>query len=61
MKRALFAAVVAFAILAGLGQAQLAVGSPLPPAQLEGFAQIGATNMADLAGRAVLIEFFAYW
>lgn len=61
MKRTVLAAVVAFALVAGLGNAQLAIGSSLPKAELEGFAQTGATSMADLAGRAVLIEFFAYW
>ena len=28
---------------------------------LTGFAQTGATSTADLAGRTVLYEFFAYW
>lgn len=46
---------------ATLTQGQLAVGDALPPQALEGFAQSGATSSADLAGRAVLYEFFAFW
>ena len=37
------------------------VGKPLPDATLEGFTQIDAKDFDDLAGRAMLIEFFAYW
>lgn len=29
--------------------------------QIEDFAQIGAESWSDLQGRAVLVEFFAYW
>ena len=29
--------------------------------QVEEFTQIGAETWADLQGRAVLVEFFAYW
>lgn len=29
--------------------------------ELEGFTQTGATAFEDLVGRAVLIEYFAYW
>lgn len=54
-------AAAVFAAVAGLGSAQLAVGDALPPQALEEFAQTGATSTADLAGRAVLYEFFAYW
>jgi hypothetical protein len=51
------------AALLAVGQArgQLAVGDVLPPQALEDFAQIGATSSADLVGRAVLYEFFAFW
>ena len=37
------------------------VGSKMPAVQLEGFAQTGAKSFDDYMGRAVLIEFFAYW
>ena len=37
------------------------VGNPLPPPELEGLAQTQAKSFDDFAGRAVLIEFFAYW
>jgi len=53
----LIAAAVAFAAPAS---AQ-GVGSSLPSVQLEGFAQTGAKSFDDYQGRAVLIEFFAYW
>ncbi len=59
MKRiALLLALLAFS---GLATAQVAVGSRLTPPELEGFAQTGAKSTADLAGRAVLYEFFAFW
>ncbi|MCC7015453.1 MAG: hypothetical protein IT454_23035 [Planctomycetes bacterium] len=38
-----------------------APGSKLPQVELEGFAQTGAKTFDDFLGRAVLIEFFAYW
>lgn len=41
-------------------QAQ-APGSKLPPVELEGLAQTGAKSFDDFLGRAVLLEFFAYW
>ena len=37
------------------------VGDPLPPAEFESFKQINAESFDDLAGRAVLIEFFEHW
>jgi hypothetical protein len=36
-------------------------GGQLPPVDLEGFAQTKAKSFDDFAGRAVLIEFFAFW
>lgn len=36
-------------------------GGQLPPVEVEGFAQTKAKSFEDFAGRAVLIEFFAYW
>lgn len=38
-----------------------APGTPLPPVNLEGLAQTGAKTFDDFMGRAVLLEFFAYW
>lgn len=38
-----------------------APGTPLPPVKLEGLAQTGAKTYDDFMGRAVLLEFFAYW
>jgi len=38
------------------------VGSPIPATiELEGYSQTEAQSFEDLLGRAVLIEFFAYW
>ena len=37
------------------------VGSSLPEIELEGYTQTEAKSYDDLLGRAVLIEFFAYW
>ncbi len=36
-------------------------GGQLPPVEVEGFAHTKARSFDDFAGRAVLIEFFAYW
>jgi hypothetical protein len=37
------------------------VGTPIPKIELEGYSQTGAKSFEDFYGRAVLIEFFAYW
>ena len=37
------------------------VGKPLPTVELEDLTQSPAANFEELAGRAVLIEFFAFW
>ena len=37
------------------------VGSYLPDLELADFAQTEASSIDDFVGRAVLIEFFAYW
>ena len=37
------------------------VGTKLPSVQLEGYTQTPAKSFEEFAGRAVLIEFFAYW
>lgn len=50
-------------LLAGLALPASAqgVGSRIPEVQLEGYSQTGAKSFDDFFGRAVLIEFFAYW
>lgn len=50
-------------VLTSVGFSQkLKVGDTLPgPLALEGFSQTDATSFEDYAGRAVLVEFFAYW
>ncbi len=53
-------ATLAFAALAFFAPASHA-GGQLPAVELEGFAQTKAKSFDDYAGRAVLIEFFAYW
>jgi len=51
-------AVLGLGALAGAQQ----VGTRMPgEVELEDFAQIKADSYDDLLGRAVLIEFFAYW
>ena len=54
-----FAALVC-AALATLVQAQ-GVGSKMPVVELEGYTNTPAKSYDDFLGRAVLIEFFAYW
>ncbi|MEZ6015293.1 MAG: hypothetical protein R3F49_09285 [Planctomycetota bacterium] len=51
----------ALAAAASLSMPANGVGDPLPEVELEGFSQTGAKSIDDLAGRALLIEFFAYW
>jgi len=53
-------AIATTAFLAAPANAQ-APGSKFPQAQIEGLAQTGAKTFDDYLGRAVLIEFFAYW
>ena len=59
MRKLLIAGVMAF----GLSTTALAdvIGKPLPEADIQGFTQSPAASMDELTGRAVLIEFFAYW
>jgi hypothetical protein len=52
---------LALAALALPSRAQ-GVGGTLPPkVELDGLAQTKAKTFDDFIGRAVLIEFFAYW
>jgi hypothetical protein len=37
------------------------VGSKMPAVELEDYSQTPAKSYDDFLGRAVLIEFFAYW
>ena len=46
--------------LAATGDAQGA-GSKVPPVELEEFAMTPAKSFDDYFGRAVLVEFFAWW
>ncbi len=51
----------AFLLLSPAPALAQALGSTLPPIELEGFAQTGARSLDDFYGRALLIEFFAFW
>ena len=53
----LISALAALALCAGSARA----GGSLPAASLEDFAQTKAKSFEDFAGRAVLMEFFAFW
>jgi hypothetical protein len=59
----LFALSLGLAGLIGLAEPAAAqgVGTPIPEIKLEGYSQTGAKSFDDFFGRAVLIEFFAYW
>tara|TARA_R110002072_G_scaffold68371_4_gene166534 strand:- start:6626 stop:6805 length:180 start_codon:yes stop_codon:yes gene_type:complete len=37
------------------------VGGSLGDLPIEGISQSGAASIEDYAGRAILVEFFAYW
>ena len=50
----------ALAALALPGAAQ-DVGTTVPELVLEDLSQTGAESYGDFVGRAVLLEFFAYW
>ena len=54
---------VALALSVPLGGALAAqgVGSKMPVVELEDYSQTPARSFDDYTGRAVLIEFFAYW
>lgn len=50
-------------LLAGLAlpAAAQGVGTRIPEIALQGYSQTGAKSFEDFFGRAVLIEFFAFW
>lgn len=54
-------AALAVLLLAATSFAQRGVGAPMPELEFEGFSQTKAKSLDDLAGRAILIEIFAYW
>jgi hypothetical protein len=58
--RPLFITAVALAALA-LPASTARAGGSLPAVALDDFGQTKAKSLDDFAGRAVLIEFFAYW
>jgi len=53
-------AALACALVPSLSSAQ-GIGSRMPAVELEGYANTRAKSYDDFSGRAVLIEFFAYW
>lgn len=59
-QRHLFALTLGLAGLTAPAAAQ-GVGTPIPKIELHGYSQTGAKSFEDYFGRAVLIEFFAYW
>lgn len=63
LQRRLLALTLGLAALTGLSAPADAqgVGTPIPEIELEGYSQTGAKSFDDFFGRAVLIEFFAYW
>jgi hypothetical protein len=53
-------ATLACFLLPSLSQAQ-GIGSRLPVVELEGYTNTAAKSFDEFMGRAVLIEFFAFW
>ena len=58
--RSSFAYLVA-PLVVGLASAQAGVGTKLPQIELEDFAQTPAKSFDDYSGRAIMLDFFAYW
>ena len=52
---------VALAALLALSPAEGVVGKSMPTIPIEGLAQTKAKSLDDYIGRAVLVEFFAFW
>jgi hypothetical protein len=57
----LLLAPIALATLLALSPAPESVGKSMPAIPVDGLAQTKAKSLDDYLGRAVLIEFFAYW
>jgi hypothetical protein len=55
------AALAGTALLLAAPAAAQQPGTSLPDVRLDGLAQTPAESFEDFKGRAVLIEFFAYW
>ncbi|MBI3817319.1 MAG: hypothetical protein HY286_01405 [Planctomycetes bacterium] len=54
--------VFAAGLLGGQASAQkVSVGGRMPEFEISDLAQTGAKSVGEFAGRAVLVEFFAYW
>jgi len=61
MRPSRFLALPALLAVLALPATAQGVGSTIPEIELEGFSQTEAESFDDFFGRAVLIEFFAYW
>ncbi len=61
MKPIRFALAALACALLSLSSSAQGIGSKLPEVELEDFSQTKAKSLEDFTGRAVLIEFFAYW
>jgi len=60
--KSVLGSMLAAALLLGAAPLQAqGVGSRMPEVELEGYSQTPAKDFGDYFGRAVLIEFFAYW
>ena len=57
----LLLAPIALVALAAPAPESANIGKSLPPASIEGLGQTKAKSLDDYTGRAVLVEFFAYW
>ena len=60
-RRALGGVALGLVLMVGLASAQVGRPVPAPASDLEGFSQTEAKSFGDFVGRAVLIEFFAFW
>lgn len=52
---------VALAALLAFAPAEGVVGKSMPALPIEGLAQTKAKSLDEYVGRALLVEFFAYW
>jgi len=57
----LLLAPVALAALLALAPLEGSVGKSMPALPIEGLALTKAKSLDDFSGRAVLVEFFAFW
>ena len=61
MMKMLKHALLAVPLVIGLASPSRAGDTVKNTAQVADFAQTGAQSWSDLQGRAILVEFFAYW